>query len=998
MAFPYRLLTCVNCRRSDNTIVPPSQLKIFDHLFKLHCLSCNETWLACPEHNLRWGRRRFYKAFIHLEEENHVKSHFNLPTNISNTIVYSNTDNINNHNSNAPFIFHANNIARNENGHDFSISNDLDADPIAAFLSCEKELCFTDYNEKFRRFLEHEVLHKGDGMRSIVSCAFTMDLHSDKSNISYEEAKYHLLSAKFCCSLSSSQQDDYSNLCFIMSNMLNTTHNPNTSTFKFHPPTSAIDIDRYYLKNSTSIYSNIPIPIITEFHDHACVSIKSVIQHFLYFETEIDGMLIDSPSNNYKSIITPSSPVLSSIASHKIRAKVSTSLKNSTISPLILYVILWSDDFEPNNVKQNKKSTWIKTITIAPPTGFQTSSKHTYVISLGSKEHNHEEVNKHFCNELASLENPTYMYCSATESNIPVVVQILAISADRPERSALNFMLGHNGTTSKRWRYAAYINSKTTRSCKQCILKRANNLFHSSSNTNNNCMRCCDWNYSHPLMGIYKPDDYPTIQHPDSPTPPPGREILNVQHLYPIELTYSTMIQGVKFCFFNCFHGSWKKVNVMSYMKSMGINDKYSTEKIYSVATSLRRSKVPLSSSTIDNYISFPIHWTCGIELDQCIDTPMHHLFQGIVKSVMELTIDWLSRKDGPQYKEFGDYVDKTMSDFHQLSLDWCKLETFSGGRNYTLGGWQAEQYVAFSRCILILYSAVRDIVGASELGINAYECLIQSLHCLLSRLMSDDESESMLILDYVKCFLSCCDTFERTIYNFEGSSSEPIWATKGNFLSLLNLHSQVEKFGSIRCYWEGSRERSIQLIKPYLINMRSTTSYYRTKLNHMYVSQTLKNMTMEDDRRMVKTKYSSFKVYSVHDVLSQMITFQQVLSAVLMPYEALEGKLYICQRNNPRTCLLYLVTFNDDNGFNKCGVWYAPMEITVANVDDELSQEQIQRRSIDFAILCPCLSDDSDLRTCYAVLYKNWKYRSRHGTQSFPKLSKHLFRSTFRS
>ena len=81
MSFPYRLFTCTNCKRSDRTIIPPSQLKVFNHLYKLHCLACNETWLACPEHNVRWGRRRFYQAILHLDNYEHKNYHLELPRN-----------------------------------------------------------------------------------------------------------------------------------------------------------------------------------------------------------------------------------------------------------------------------------------------------------------------------------------------------------------------------------------------------------------------------------------------------------------------------------------------------------------------------------------------------------------------------------------------------------------------------------------------------------------------------------------------------------------------------------------------------------------------------------------------------------------------------------------------------------------------------------------------------------------------------------------------------
>ena len=1001
MSFPYRLFSCNNCKRTDRTIIPPSQLKVFNHLYKLRCLSCNETWLACPEHNVRWGRRRFYQAILHLDECNHKNYIVQLPPNIKQNqhVLNKERDNYNHSNPPTSVAHYADDSDGTEA--DSICFNDQEDESITVFRSCNQELCFDNYDVNLSRFIQAELEHKGDGMKRIVSCAFRMDHYSDILDITLEEAQYHLTAAMFCCSLSSNQQDQFSTLCLMMTNLL--SGSPNSNNFIFHPPTSPLDIDRYYLKNSTSIYNNIPIPIVCELHNHACVSIKSVVQHFLFFETNIDGMLIDTPSTTYKGLIDPSSAISSSIACHQLRAKVSQQLKNVSMSPLIIYGILWSDDFEPNNVKQHKKSTWIKTLTLAPPTGYQTSSSHTYVICLGSKDQNHEDVNKHIFNELNDLQSPTYMYCKSTQSNIPVVVQILAISADRPERSALNFMLGHNGLTTKRWRYAAYINSKVTRSCMHCIKNRIKNISNLSLYSNHKCMRCCDWDYDHPLMGIYKPDDYPTNQHPNSPPPPDGREVLNVIHLYPIEITYETLIKGTTFCFYNCFYGLWKKSNVLTYMKSIGINEKYTVDYIYTVAVSLRKQNISLTSSNITNYIQFPIHWTFDIDLDQCIDTPMHHLFQGIMKSVMELTIDWLSRKDGPQYKQFGDYVKKIMSDLHLIPLDWFKMEPFTGGRSYGLGGWQAEQYVAFSRCLLLLYGSIRDIVGDSELGINEFECLIQALHCLICRLMSNDESESIFIMDYVKNFLSCCDSFENCIYNLDETNSESIWVTKGNFLSLLNLQSQIEKFGSIRCYWEGSRERSIQLIKQYLINMRSTTSYYKTKLNHMYVSQTLKIITEDQDSKYVPnashqySKFSSFKIYSVHDVLGQMISFRQVISAVFLKYNSVVSKLYICQRNNPRTCLLYLITFNDEEGFNKCGIWYAPIEITVANVDDELTQKQINNLASDYAILCPCVSDDPYLSTCYSVLYKSWKYRNRNRTQSFPYLSKNMFDKTFK-
>ena len=361
----------------------------------------------------------------------------------------------------------------------------------------------------------------GDGLRRIVACAFQMNLNANYSHFSIQEAKYHLQATSFAYNLSSSQKNHFAQLCHQMTSTFFPSPSDRNSNLLTNLPISARDLDRYYLNISTSISNNIPIPSIEECFDHAYVSIKEALQHFLCFETNIDGMFIEKISKNYKNIVSVSSPITSSVMSDMIRSKYNATINLSSTSPLILYIIVWSDDFEANNVKQHKKSTWLKTITISPPVDCQTSPRHTYIIALSSKNADHEVVNHYFNAELNDLKTPTFIYCKATNSNIPIVVETLAISADRPERSALNSMLGHNGITSRRWRYSAYINTKKTKSCLRCMLRRVNSLrvdIFTESRILQKC--CCDWDFNNAQMRSEKPSDYPTTEHPHSPSPP----------------------------------------------------------------------------------------------------------------------------------------------------------------------------------------------------------------------------------------------------------------------------------------------------------------------------------------------------------------------------------------------------------------------------------------------------------------------------------------------
>ena len=100
---------------------------------------------------------------------------------------------------------------------------------------------------------------------------------------------------------------------------------------------------------------------------------------------------------------------------------------------MILYVISWSDDFEGAILRQNRKSVWIKNITICPPQDQITSSKYSYVIALGRKGSSHDEINPIYNNELQQLVHCTYRYVGASHvrQNILVVVETMAILVDK---------------------------------------------------------------------------------------------------------------------------------------------------------------------------------------------------------------------------------------------------------------------------------------------------------------------------------------------------------------------------------------------------------------------------------------------------------------------------------------------------------------------------------------------------------------------------------------
>ena len=72
--------------------------------------------------------------------------------------------------------------------------------------------------------------------------------------------------------------------------------------------------------------------------------------------------------------------------------------------------------------------------------------------------------------------------------------------------------------------------------------------------------------------------------------------------------------------------------------------------------------------------------------------------------------------------------------------------------------------------------------------------------------------------------------------HNSEENKYKPIWVKKSNYMSLLNLPKQMNLFGPLRRYWEGSYrgEALVQELKP-LIKTSLTTNWQERTMNRYY-------------------------------------------------------------------------------------------------------------------------------------------------------------------
>ena len=366
----------------------------------------------------------------------------------------------------------------------------------------------------------------------------------------------------------------------------------------------------------------------------------------------------------------------------------------------------------------------------------------------------------------------------------------------------------------------------------------------------------------------------------------------------------------------------------------------------------------------------------------------MHLLFQGIIKSVFDITFEWL--KLHGKKTSFCKYIDTTLQSIKELQCLFCRTETLQTGKENSTSGWIAEHYLGASRILLHLFASVRNFVnGEYSQDIDAFEFMIQTCICFISRIMSNTEVSIYEIDDYIKLFLTSVHNFEVRTY-VQDSNRDYSWFAKGNFLSLLNLTDQINTFGHIRNYWEGSRERYIQLVKPFMKNNRNTASYLQIQLKNVLsqtiLSQVEANLSLQETPQTHYARYSRFRRYrSLNDVLIAIEDKEPIQCVIINDDDGTELVCTVTGRTAPFA--LHAIICNDHEGFNHCGLYYCPIHMkTDSSIMVCETIEDLQKKTI-CGVVCVCFVE----RQSYMMFNDDWLYRFDDGKFSLPSFVKEL-------
>ena len=630
-------------------------------------------------------------------------------------------------------------------------------------------------------------------------------------------------------------------------------HNP----WKVKIPKDPVSLRSLTINCTNSIIPSLPIPSIEVIGDHTYLSIIHIISDLLANGHKIAKI---KTCNNENTTSLCSSPFISKVNDRG-------NLLHIGFPVLNLFIIEWSDAFEPNKMKNNRNSIWIKTVTISPVNGLSKNSHHnTYPLALGPKNSSHEMIEERFKEDLQILQNgsPQMFYNGHTKSMFRVHAELVLSIQDQPERRGENHIaLGMSNYTA-RFGYLLNVNYVKDliipcKLCEQILFSNRNNKCIAMEL--DSCQTCASWDYlsKKELLSFNVPNKYPAIYNLNSNN-----------KLIPKKQTFEQLLTATAIVHNNRVNRNWNKEQSRTFMQSEGINTKTQNEILYNAANCTVEQNLDESDIELGNILereknynptSFS-KWTCsawtrGVEVWQHVEAVMHLVFHGIQKTNMILIETWASRCSSlSALQRFGIPI---LQKIQVLNLDWCKLVPYNGGR---FGGWMAENYLAMARINCWFYSMLHTLpkdkayagdpekcqtkwtkkeninwLQARGLPVNQKDSA-STISCNVATLIVSDNTPPILtpssftadnvehLVEYSTKMINLImnrvvndeylleldisiKMFLTLFHKFDKSlqlteKEKPTWITSYNYLCLLNLPNIARNFGPLRNIWEG--------------------------------------------------------------------------------------------------------------------------------------------------------------------------------------------------
>ena len=651
------------------------------------------------------------------------------------------------------------------------------------------------------------------------------------------------------------------------------------------------------------------------------------------------------------------------------------------------------------------------------------------------------------------------------------VKQHLFLQQDAPMGNAILTRYGWSAEVMHRTSNSAVLPS--CYSCRKRILSNLYSVFYSTGqawDSQDECDVCANWTISDAnrvKLRFVKPDEYPTTKKEGIPAVPAPlfRDIdPNVDYLEYIDLSFEFLKGSVRFAFYNSYGRStvrqgireaWTKAQCCAYLGSCGVNGKHQ-EQIWNLAQKAWKDGVDVdytSEEGVGQYL-FAASWNGELDLASYIETVMHLLFLGVVKSNVAQMNDFLlrNRLGGAGVTTFRRDIQELLKALSPLNMSWLLIEPFSWSvkSTYETSTWVGENWMAWVRISKITCAWFTDI-SMQQAGSNDLIRLVIAFQCLVARLMTHSgvSEDDILVMDsLIKEFLSCSRELDIRLRHLEinkkskGPTQEQFWL-KANFLSLLNLVRIIKQLGPLCNMWDGGGkgERYIQQIKPHVPRgVRDNGNFFICLVEKLYKLRVVELLekwcrilsgevaddnsvstlgsapsiqsdasnaspipeqpereewfTAAEDEQMLKAR--TIHIYRNRNMIEVAVANHHPIAGAILPDKTTGNPKFFAVYKVGRKSVDWIgIEFDDLSGSNICGSWYAPLSMVETTVRPPRNVRGLKKAAKMAAVAIPlkyCVSESHPCRHKYCVLTNWWKERVQNGTYVFPRLDYSLY------
>ena len=965
---PPHLLRCDICNSSLSVCITDPAVPSMSWLTTLKCTK-DKTHLSWSVCRLCTNNRIQYKTNTQIKKHN---KNFHKPKHsvvtLQNQTLKRNINELHNYD---------NDDFSTNNSTGFSFADLDDQDELLSKKEHQSTIHFDFSNQACNDFFTHEY-NNGNGDSYLVSNAcFNGDV--PPSSIHDDEKKLILLITNLSMLLTRDQYSLLTSILVLLEDVVKRrcktkekeqyytsngkSHFVNNEFNKYNTvqiPKTVTQLQSITNKRKKSILQSLPIPEIETIGDHTYLSIINIISDVLAHGYKIAK--ISAPKNeNISTLCT--SPFVTKLDQRG-------NILHDGYPLITLFIIEWSDDFEPNKMKSNRNSIWLKTVTISPVHGLSKNSHHnTYPLSFGPKNSCHEMVEARFKEDLKQLKNGStkLFYNGYSKSMYRVHAELIISIQDQPERRGKNHVALGKSNFTPRWGYLLNVNQVRDKiiPCNKCETI----LFLSENKQNTfkelqSCKQCTSWDYvtKKDMLVSQAPEKYPS-DYPD---------LYNSKKIFPKEQTFQQLIDATAIVHEKRVNGLWNIEESRAFMQTEGLNTRTQNTILFNAANctvetileevdeSVRLGFLREKSLAPDSFKVWTCaSWTRDVQIWQHVEAVMHLVFHGVQKTNMILIESWASRCGLlSALKRFGNVI---LQNIQELNLEWCKLIPYNGGK---FGGWMAEIFLGMARINCWFYSMLHTLPKETKYNGDPTTCQTKwnkkentawlqarglpaktkqtasELSCIVATYLLSDEIPQVLqpttytaehIQDLVyhaslminlimnkvvnteylfqlDCSIKIFLTkFNKFAKNIQiKKNDKPQWIASYNYLCLLNLSRIAENFGPLCNMWEGGYIGEGYLRLVKPYITRGTNKNWQKNVHRGLLQRKIFNYICKDFLEKDITQPKQYHKYTCVGEINAKLVQNKVLSCIY-----LSDGTFLCVMKDKTVVPLLIGTFH---------------------------------------------------------------------------------------